>query len=367
MKILQINYGLGRGGAETLIVDLSNQLVKNPQNEVVFVSVYDKSIDKFAKIKDLSNKIRWRSIGAKTGLSIKSLLGVYSVIKKEKPDVVHLHSSIMLLLLPAILYRKVKYIHTLHSSAERCLVGRFVKTVGKFLYSKGLVQPITISEDSHQSYINYLGLNNDVCIPNGIASIKATDKYSQTRHELLSLGINPHSDVPLIIHVSRHHPVKNHERLFGSFVRLEKEGIPFHLIVVGDKYEVYEPIYKDNKHIHLLGPKDNVADYLLQADYFVLTSDMEGLPITLLEAMSAGVVPVCTPAGGINSVIINGVNGYKSDKVDDESYYQTLKQALVEKGKIKKETVQESYWMKYSIEKCERNYYKVYLNYCNSL
>lgn len=367
MKILQINYGLGRGGAETLIVDLSNQLVKDPQNEVVFVSVYDKSIDKFFKIKDFSSKIRWVSVGAKTGLSIKSLLGVYSVIKNEKPDVVHLHSSIMLLLLPAILYRKVKYVHTLHSSAERCLVGKFVKAVGKFLYSNGFVQPVTISEDSHLSYIKYLGLNNDVCIPNGIASIKATDKYLQTQQELLSLGINSHSDVPLIIHVARHHPVKNHERLFSSFVRLEKEGIPFQLIVVGDKYEAYEPIYKDNKYIHLLGPKDNVADYLLQADYFVLTSDMEGLPITLLEAMSAGVVPICTPAGGINNVIINGVNGYKSEKVDDESYYQTLKRVLVEKGKVKKDSVKEDYRKKYSIEYCERKYYKLYLNYSNSL
>ena len=47
--------------------------------------------------------------------------------------------------------------------------------------------------------------------------------------------------------------------------------------------------------------------------------------ITLHEAKSAGVVPICTPASGINNVIVNGVNGYKSEKIDDESYYQTLK------------------------------------------
>jgi len=362
MKILQINYGLGRGGAETLLVELSNQLASDPSNEVVFLSCFDKSIDKFFKVKDLSKGIRWISAGSKTGLSLKSLFGVFSTIMRERPDIVHLHAGILLLFLPALIYRKPRYIHTLHSSAERCLSGKIVKAIGTLLYSKGLVQPITISEDSHKSYVKHLGLHNDICIPNGISPIKQTVKFGEAQQELLSLGISPHSDVPLFIHVARHHPVKNHERLFGCFVRLQEENIPFQLVVIGDMYEEYEPTYKNNKNIHLLGPKDNVADYLLQADFFVLTSNMEGLPITLLEAMSAGVIPICTPTGGMNSVIINGVNGYKSEKIDDDSYYQTLKIALAEKGKIKKECVINDYLQKYSIEKCASKYIQTYSN-----
>lgn len=58
--------------------------------------------------------------------------------------------------------------------------------------------------------------------------------------------------------------------------------------------------------VRILGFKDNVGEYLAMADAFALPSVDEGLPIALLEAVAAGLPPVCTAVGGIPAVFEDG-------------------------------------------------------------
>jgi len=57
------------------------------------------------------------------------------------------------------------------------------------------------------------------------------------------------------------------------------------------------------------GLQTNVKPWLAAMDVFMMTSQFEGLPIALLEAMSMGCIPACTAAGGIGEVITNQKNG----------------------------------------------------------
>ena len=123
---------------------------------------------------------------------------------------------------------------------------------------------------------------------------------------------------------------------------------------------LYEKDYKYHKNIHLIGARTNIGDYMSLVDYFVLTSDKEGLPLALLEAMSMGVVPVCTPAGGVKDVLRNGENGYMAEYVSDEAYYYTVKEALEGKEKISREAIMKEYKDKYSMEVCARHYMEIY-------
>ena len=75
-------------------------------------------------------------------------------------------------------------------------------------------------------------------------------------------------------------------------------------------------------NVYFLGKVTNVSDYLLCADAFVLTSIFEGLPISLLEALSAGVIPVCTPVGGIINIVTKNI-GFLSEDVSKDAYSQT--------------------------------------------
>lgn len=59
----------------------------------------------------------------------------------------------------------------------------------------------------------------------------------------------------------------------------------------------------------LPGLQTDVKPWLAAMDLFLMTSQFEGLPIALLEAMSMGCMPACTAAGGIGEVITDGANG----------------------------------------------------------
>ncbi len=73
-------------------------------------------------------------------------------------------------------------------------------------------------------------------------------------------------------------------------------------------------------------PPKQMTDKLLKAHVIVLLSDYEGLPISILEAMACGVVPVCLDMrSGITELIENGKTGYIVDD-RDEHFIETIKE-----------------------------------------
>lgn len=355
MKILQLSYSLASGGGERFTVDLSNRLAENPQNEVILLTTNDDRNPKNVHyLGDVSLKVRFINLHSPSGFALKSFWGVYKTIRREKPDVVHAHCSLLLLVLPALLIREVKFVHTLHSLASVCLEHKWMKGLFRWSYQHR-VQPITISNTCQQSYVDLYHSDRAVCIING-------------REPLVASGNRP-VDVdflednvwPIFIHVARCNPLKNQPRLFRAFDRLKADGVKFHLVVLGRGYaEEWLPRYQNDACIHIIGERKNVADYMALADFFVLSSDFEGLPLSLLEAMSMGVVPVCTPAGGVVDVIEDGQNGYCSPSFDDEDFYQTIRRALDELGKLSRSLIKKDYEDNYSMKVCAKKYYDVY-------
>lgn len=352
MKILQIIYSLCSGGAERFVVDLCNRLAETGGNEVVLLTVCDSNIPKMAHyLPDLNENVRFENLHKPKGLSFGSMFGVYSFIKKEKPDVVHLHSNMMLCYPSFILYRECKYIHTLHSVAKYCAGNKICKVINSLFYKKR-VKPITISSICQKSYIDLYGSTEAIQITNGREALVPTGNTPSDVH--LTVGS------PVFIHVARCAPVKNQPRLFRAFDRLYSEGESFELLCLGSNYDEYIEKYRNHPQIHILGEKRNVADYMALADYFVLSSDFEGLPLTLLEAMSLGVTPVSTPAGGVADVIRDGENGYMTNGFGDDEYYQKIRQAIHERGKFSKEKIKQEYEDSYSMKVCAEKYLQVY-------
>ena len=356
MKILQLSYSLSSGGGERFVVDLCNRLAENPQNEVILLTTDDDRNPKNVHyLGDVSSKVRYINLHSPSGFALKSFRGVYNTIRREKPDVVHAHCNLLLLILPALLMRGVKFVHTLHNLAQECLEHKWMKGLFKWTYLHR-VQPITISKTCQRSYVELYGNHKAVCITNGREALVASGNRPA------DVDFLKDNDFPVFIHVARCVPQKNQSRLFRAFDRLEAEGVKFHLLVVGRGYEEkWLPRYKNNHYIHIIGERKNVADYMTLADFFVLSSDFEGLPLSLLEAMSMGVVPVCTPAGGIVDVIENGKNGYCSPSFDDEDFYQSIRQALKDRGKLDRSSIKKEYEDHYSMNVCARKYYDVYV------
>ena len=113
---------------------------------------------------------------------------------------------------------------------------------------------------------------------------------------------------------------------------LKKERISFQLTLIGDGpererlMEVWRPYAADDE-IQFLGTLSNekTLEMLEQNDVFILTSDFEGLPVSLLEAMAKGCIPVVTDIpSGIPELVKDGVNGYRVPIGDTKAFVERL-------------------------------------------
>lgn len=357
MKILQLTYSLSSGGGERFVVDLSNELSK--ENEVILVQILSNENKLNAHyLPDVSERIKYVNLESNKGLSLGVLWKVYRTIVKYKPDIVHAHCSLLTIALAALLYRRPGYFHTLHSLAHRCLDKKWLKPIFEILY-KYKVQPITISKTCLESYEDLYHLGNGTLITNGRSPVQTTSDEMSVKTEIDSYKLHP--DDKVFLHVARVHPVKNQQLLFDTFDRLVSEGEHVLLVVIGNGYfESPFAKYSNCKGIHILGEKRNVGDYLAASDYFIMSSKMEGLPISLLEAMSMGKIPVSTPAGGVCDVIRNGENGYLSSSHSPEDYYHTLKDAIGNVGNVTCEDIQNEYKAEYSMVACAKKYLNLF-------
>lgn len=357
MRILQLTYALTSGGGERFVVDLSNELCKH--HEVYLVQIL--SNDNLANahyLPDVDKCINYINLNSKRGLSWSVLYRVHKIIKQVAPDIVHVHCSLLTITLSAILNKRIRFCHTLHSLAHRCVTPKQLTFIYRYLYTKRVL-PITISQTCLSSYEDLLHLNNAMMIVNGRSPIERTDASSKVNNEINSF--KHHSDDKIFLHIARYHPVKNHKLLFETFDKLIQEGEHIQLVVIGSGYKgsPYEH-YSNHLGIHILGEKNNVGDYLHAADYFIISSKMEGLPISLLEAMSMGVIPVSTPAGGVCDVIRNGENGYIASSHSPDDYYKTIKDAISNIDKVRSESIIAEYKEKYSMTACAKSYLDAY-------
>ena len=113
---------------------------------------------------------------------------------------------------------------------------------------------------------------------------------------------------------------------------------------------------KGNGRVRLLGRVDNanIYDVLAQCHGLVLLSDYEGMPISMLEAMAAGVVPICLDVrSGIREALEHGVNGLivKDRAVDFISAVKALKGDTVRWQSLSR-AARETVRQRYSIEEC---------------
>ena len=358
MKVLEVISSLASGGAEKFVVNLSNQLQKDG-HEVIVCTLNGTTEDLLFNKQFLSEKIKFHDFNICDKSKLRILRDIYSFTKKESPDVIHCHLAVLQYFL-LVFFLRIPVVHTLHSLAQHAYGGKGrKKRLFKFLYKHQLVKPVTISAECHQSFKDFYHLNSDVMIKNGSPFVMLTQNLDSVRSEIEYYKTNEQTKV--FIHVARYNKLKNQELLVDSFNQLHKEGADFILLIIGRDFETEEAKALREKaceKIYFLGEKSNVGDYMYCANAFCLTSHYEGLPISLLEAMSIGVVPICTAVGGVASLIKDGKTGYLAKEIHLDSYIEAIHRYL--NGNIAKETIIQYYKDNYSIEVCAKEYCKVY-------
>ncbi len=82
--------------------------------------------------------------------------------------------------------------------------------------------------------------------------------------------------------------------------------------------------------MHFTGLRDDVYDLLPAFDVFALSSDFEGLPIAMLEAMASGIACVATSVGGIPEVVTDGDDGFLVPCGDTSAFATRLDKVLAD-------------------------------------
>lgn len=366
MKILHIIPSLYGGGAEKFAIDLCNELSK--KHEVIICSFFDVD-DTMFMAKNLHKNVKLVTFNKQTGFDISIFFKVYRLIKNENVDAVNTHLRALVYSLLPIIFTSVVFFHTVHNMAQK-ETGRFNRFVYKLLFRFFSVTPVAISSKVLESVQKEYGNRFNDLVDNGIKPLGKTYRCNKVKQEIEKYKKD--KDTSVFITIGRISQQKNHKMLIDVFNQLIKEGKNIILLIIGDDYSKDQQLLKElsnmaKEDIFFLGMIENIADYLLCSDAFCLSSLYEGLPITLLESLSLGIVPICTPAGGIVDVIDDNI-GFISTDFSPEAYQTVIKQYLDLSPKEKEqfsENGEKLFDLKYNISQTAENYIKLYQHKLN--
>lgn len=189
---------------------------------------------------------------------------------------------------------------------------------------------IATTHEIKESFIKDAHINPDKIsvIPHGI-DIK---KYSFVSYEdrcIAKQQVGLDSVIPNLLFCARVAPNK------GILIALEVwkqiyEHYPdskFYIVGGGDNTlldEARRVSEQCNNSIIVVGEVDDVTPYHRLSDVYIFPSEHEGLPTSLLEAMSSGLATVCSDIGGNNDLIFDDVTGYRVPVKDVDAYVEKI-------------------------------------------
>jgi len=360
-KIVHIIGNLDHGGAERFVTDLCNELARKDA-DITLVSLCANDLE-HSFLDQLSDKVKYVCFAKKNGLSISVILKLTAWLMEQRPAVVHSHlNSSEYLLLYRIWSKKTVFYHTIHNIAEAECPERALKVLRQLFYSMNKVVPVTISARCRESYRRYYRLKNDQLIENARPALYATSSRDD-----LAIKYSKYADEILLVHIGRISIEKNQHLLIETVQELNRtEARKCRLLLIGEikdqkLYAELQVAAAGDAHIEFLGLRKNIADYLSIADAFCLSSDWEGMPISLIEAMSVGCIPVCTAVGGITDMITDGYNGFLSPPKDVPAYGNALKKVIYGHNleQVRVQTIS-TYFQRYTIGISADNHLKMY-------
>ncbi|MCE0493802.1 glycosyltransferase family 4 protein [Vibrio salinus] len=331
LKICITTKTLQRGGAETYILTITKELVKLGYDIHIYYFESHKD-DYYNELTKAGAYVEFIGKLSTTCL-LKTVINYYLKLKKENFNIIFDNSPIISCF-SRLLGFKRKIIYLEHSVWEN--YNSITRLLNKLTYSLISIV-ICCSEQVYKSNgCRGIVLKNPIQIPN------LDNSAIQKEIRNISKGKK------IIINIANTSTVKNQTHLIEAFNKLSNKDTL--LIIIGDRRDNYvnlkneiEKSYR-KKDIFYLGPKSNteVLQYLACSHIFCLTSQYEGLPISLLEAMSLGNVPVCYSVGGIPNVV-NSTCGVlvppynidilaeEIDKllIDDNTYESMSKKAIL--------------------------------------
>ena len=319
-KIALCIPSLNVGGAERMIITLAKRLKKEYKLRIFVLS---KNPNNFLVDELRQNEIKISFLDISGRFSLKKFLKVFYELKSFDPDI--LHNNLDTLYFPIYsLITKKKMIFTIHSSPDRLNNLKFSMFI-RPLIRKNIIKFVAVSKSIKSMTKKELKIKESLIsvIYNPVDFKKKVDEKNL---------FNIEKGEVVFINIARFDAIKNHNNLIEAFNKLNKEFSNTKLYLLGDgleKKNIEKKVVQLNlsNSIEFIGNTNKIEMFLNDAHVFVLSSDSEALPITIIEAMTVGLPIISTNVGGIKD-IVNETNGILVPPKDSIKLYSAMREIM---------------------------------------
>ena len=277
---------------------------------------------------------------------ILTLHQLRKLYRKYKPDVIHLHSS-KAGALGRIAFPTSKIVYTVHGFDSVRLAFR------KFLLVERILQHccrsiVSVSRYDMNNLVKERIHKNISVIPNGIALPK-----NKEIKDVISLS----SEKKVVLTIARTDSPKRPD----IFIEIARAMPEYEFVWIGNLKDQYRRDMPDN--CHFVGNLTGAGGYCSSVDLFVLISDYEGLPMSIIEAMSCSKPIVASNVGGVAELVINQQNGFVVP--NEVNAFVAKIRYILSSASVTDSMGQASYSLfsrEFTIEKMVQGYLNVYRN-----
>ncbi|MGS2725193.1 glycosyltransferase family 4 protein [Psychroserpens sp. BH13MA-6] len=348
-KVLHVVNLSSFGGIQKLILDLSEELNTLGNIQCQMLATHEVDVDKETLPTNV-NIIKVHHLPFFKRISV-----IFKIMKTT--DIIHFHGPYTLYQAIGLFSRK-KVVYTEHSTLQVANIKNSIKhLIQKRIFGKFYLEFINMVIFISEWIKSDLNLNNknQLVIYNGLS-------YKEPKVEV-------HQD--FILTIAARLVQKKRVRLAVELMHLLKNDPSIKLQVIGDGKELsnLKSMAGDllDKTVFFLGYKENAYDIIASSDLYLMTTDMEGFGLVILEAMmSETLVLALADSGGPTEIL---QQDFPSLVVDDvEAMANAVlywKNHPLEKVNVEKD-LKQLYFEKYTIEIMTKKYAEVYLNLANS-
>jgi glycosyltransferase involved in cell wall biosynthesis len=374
MKILHVLTLSCWGGAPQVVYDITKTLDKDRFSIAVACGTgdgWERMHEGGATVFPLRSLRR----GISPAHDLRTLLELYRLIRRGNYDIVHCHSSKAGFL--GRIAAKLAGVKTIYFTAHgwglynRQEYGwaQKIMMASEKIAAKCSDKIVCVSESAKQDAIRWgiAGPDRFVVVRNGTSWLPHTDR-DEVRQRLDLEG-----DAIVFGMVGRLAYPKEPLMFLEAAKRiiLKFQKAKFVLVGGGPLADRCVRYVKENRlesHVLLLGetPPADVRDFLLGFDAFVLASKFEGLPLTVIEAMSAGLPVIASNVGGVGELVQDGRNGLLFDSDDEDELVGKIEH-LIRNPEERRRMGREGRALarlQFTAERMARQYEELYLEAC---